>query len=144
VAAAVSEGRRSRVVPAARLLLLVLAIGTGWGAVAAAGGTGHASDMILAGPPAAMASAAPAALGPPDDRAGEAPRDAAAGRAGRNAASRSQARLDPRFAGCSKARAAGFGPYQRGLDPEYRWYPDGDGDGVACDGGAAQPVDAGL
>jgi hypothetical protein len=26
---------------------------------------------------------------------------------------------DPRFATCAKANAAGYGPYRRGVDPEY-------------------------
>ncbi|AEV86398.1 nuclease [Actinoplanes sp. SE50] len=41
--------------------------------------------------------------------------------------------LDPRFPNCAKARAAGYGPYHRGTDPEYDWYKDHDKDGVACD-----------
>ncbi len=28
--------------------------------------------------------------------------------------------------------AAGLGPYRQGRDAEYTWYPDADGDGVAC------------
>jgi len=40
---------------------------------------------------------------------------------------------DPRFATCSAAKAAGYGPYRRGIDPEYSWYRDGDGDGVVCE-----------
>lgn len=41
--------------------------------------------------------------------------------------------LDPRFRTCGDANAAGFGPYTRGIDPEYDWYIDRDGDGVACE-----------
>jgi hypothetical protein len=41
--------------------------------------------------------------------------------------------LDPRFDTCGAANAAGFGPYQRGVDPEYEWYIDRDRDGVACE-----------
>ena len=40
---------------------------------------------------------------------------------------------DPRFSSCTKAKAAGFGPYVKGEDPEYAWYRDGDGDGVDCE-----------
>jgi hypothetical protein len=40
---------------------------------------------------------------------------------------------DPRFDTCGAANAAGFGPYQRGIDPEYEWYIDRDRDGVACE-----------
>lgn len=42
--------------------------------------------------------------------------------------------LDPRFANCfQEARNAGYGPYVAGVDPEYGWYPDTDGDGIACE-----------
>jgi hypothetical protein len=42
-------------------------------------------------------------------------------------------RRDPRFDTCQEAVAAGYGPYRRGEDPEYKWYPDPDDDGVVCD-----------
>ena len=42
-------------------------------------------------------------------------------------------RLDPRFDWCYEANAAGYGNYQRGRDPEYDWYRDGDGDGWVCE-----------
>ena len=41
--------------------------------------------------------------------------------------------IDPRFSSCKAAMAAGYGNYRRGRDPEYAWYRDGDGDGVACE-----------
>lgn len=41
--------------------------------------------------------------------------------------------LDPRFRTCGDANAAGFGPYVRGIDPEYDWYIDRDRDGRACE-----------
>lgn len=41
--------------------------------------------------------------------------------------------LDPRFATCTAAKAAGYGPYYNGKDPEYAWYEDRDGDGVVCE-----------
>ncbi|MFB4309214.1 excalibur calcium-binding domain-containing protein [Actinomadura sp. GTD37] len=41
--------------------------------------------------------------------------------------------LDPRFATCAKANAAGYGPYYEGTDPEYAWYKDRDRDGVDCE-----------
>lgn len=40
---------------------------------------------------------------------------------------------DPRFDYCYQAKAAGYGPYYQGKDPEYAWYTDGDGDGVVCE-----------
>lgn len=41
--------------------------------------------------------------------------------------------LDQRYPYCSDAIAAGLGPYTEGIDPEYAWYRDGDGDGVVCE-----------
>jgi len=41
--------------------------------------------------------------------------------------------VDPRFATCKAAKAAGYGPYYRGKDPEYAWYRDADGDGIVCE-----------
>ena len=43
------------------------------------------------------------------------------------------AATDPRFGTCREAKAAGYGPYRRGSDPEYDWYRDADGDGVVCE-----------
>lgn len=40
---------------------------------------------------------------------------------------------DPRFRTCKEAKAAGFGHYVRGVDPEYHWYRDADNDGIACE-----------
>ncbi|UBH24368.1 DUF1524 domain-containing protein [Micrococcus porci] len=40
---------------------------------------------------------------------------------------------DPSFSSCRKAKAAGYGPYVQGVDPEYAWYRDGDGDGMNCE-----------
>ncbi|MET9339313.1 thermonuclease family protein [Nonomuraea sp. NPDC003804] len=40
---------------------------------------------------------------------------------------------DPQFRTCAAANAAGYGPYRRGVDPEYYWYEDRDGDGVVCE-----------
>jgi len=40
---------------------------------------------------------------------------------------------DPRFGTCGDAIAAGYGPYVRGVDPEYDWYIDRDGDGIVCE-----------
>ncbi len=41
--------------------------------------------------------------------------------------------LDPQFDTCGAAIEAGYGPYRVGVDPEYRWYKDGDSDGVNCE-----------
>jgi hypothetical protein len=43
------------------------------------------------------------------------------------------AETDPRFSSCAKAKAAGYGPYISGVDPEFAWYRDGDGDGTTCE-----------
>ncbi|MEJ3745558.1 excalibur calcium-binding domain-containing protein [Actinomycetes bacterium KLBMP 9797] len=40
---------------------------------------------------------------------------------------------DPRFDTCADAKAAGYGPYVRGKDPEYYWYRDQDKDGRVCE-----------
>lgn len=40
---------------------------------------------------------------------------------------------DPRFGTCSEANDAGYGPYRRGVDAEYSWYIDRDGDGIVCE-----------
>ena len=40
---------------------------------------------------------------------------------------------DPRFATCTAAKAAGYGPYYRSRDVEYGWYQDRDRDGVVCE-----------
>ncbi len=131
------DGRRRACERAARLVLLGLAVVTGWAAVAAAGGTGHAMHVQLAGPPSLTATAAPAPLSAAGDggQDAETGRAEAARRSSRGAASRSQDRLDPRLADCDAVRAAGLGPYRAGRDAEYRWYPDADGDGVVCDPG---------
>lgn len=42
--------------------------------------------------------------------------------------------LDPQFSSCKALHAAGYkGGYVNGVDPEYDWYRDGDGDGVVCE-----------
>ncbi|WP_433431953.1 PASTA domain-containing protein [Nonomuraea sp. CA-141351] len=40
---------------------------------------------------------------------------------------------DPRFDTCGEANAHGYGNYQKGVDPEYGWYEDRDGDGMVCE-----------
>lgn len=40
---------------------------------------------------------------------------------------------DPRYPTCAAAKKAGHGPYRRGIDREYSWYIDRDGDGVVCE-----------
>ncbi|MEU8802277.1 excalibur calcium-binding domain-containing protein [Spirillospora sp. NPDC048819] len=41
--------------------------------------------------------------------------------------------LDPRFDTCAEANAHGYGPYVKGVDPEYDWYHDADADGIDCE-----------
>jgi hypothetical protein len=123
------QQRGHRVTTAARLLMLVLAAVTGWVAVAAAGGTGHATDVTFAGPPS-LAATAPSLL--LDDTGVDGVSDS---RRSRDASSsRSQDRVDPRFPDCDDARESGFGPYRQGRDVEYDWYTDADDDGVTCEG----------
>lgn len=40
---------------------------------------------------------------------------------------------DPNYGSCKKAKAAGAGPYVKGVDVEYDFYRDGDGDGTVCE-----------
>lgn len=40
---------------------------------------------------------------------------------------------DPLFGTCGEANAHGYGPYQKGVDPEYDHYIDRDGDGRDCE-----------
>lgn len=40
---------------------------------------------------------------------------------------------DPDLGTCGAVIAAGLGPYRRGIDPEYAWYQDRDGDGIVCE-----------
>ncbi|XVQ11180.1 excalibur calcium-binding domain-containing protein [Spirillospora sp. CA-255316] len=40
---------------------------------------------------------------------------------------------DPRYGTCAAAKRAGLGPYRRGVDREYGWYEDRDGDGTVCE-----------
>jgi len=73
-----------------------------------------AQPLPAGGAPPAPAPASAAAQAPP------APAPTAA------------AGLDPRFPTCTAAKAAGYGPYVRGVDPEYAWYVDRNGDGTVC------------
>lgn len=42
--------------------------------------------------------------------------------------------LDPRFSSCAEAKRNGYNrKYVRGVDPEYSYYRDGDGDGIVCE-----------
>jgi hypothetical protein len=50
-----------------------------------------------------------------------------------NGGGSSNGATDDRYAYCYLATAAGLGPYYRGVDPEYSWYRDNDGDGVVCE-----------
>ncbi|MEV0974154.1 excalibur calcium-binding domain-containing protein [Microtetraspora glauca] len=43
-----------------------------------------------------------------------------------------QSREPGRYATCKEARAAGYGPYTKGVHKEYAWYVDANNDGVAC------------
>ena len=41
--------------------------------------------------------------------------------------------LDPIFGSCKEAKSAGYGPYRSGVNEEYKYYRDGDKDGIACE-----------
>lgn len=69
-------------------------------------------------------SCAPAALSLPNIKRATVP-DSQGGGGG--------TQTDPRFATCTAAIAAGYGPYEKGKNPEYWWYSDRDGDGVVCE-----------
>lgn len=56
-----------------------------------------------------------------------------AGGSGAGVIAQSSGGNDPRYSSCTKAKAAGYGPYHRGVDPEYSWYVDRDNDGIACE-----------
>lgn len=43
------------------------------------------------------------------------------------------AKTDPDMGTCKAAKAAGYGPYYKGKDPEYYYYNDRDHDGVVCE-----------
>ena len=45
---------------------------------------------------------------------------------------RKGAMLDPRFATCKAANGSGYGPYFKGINPEYLWYRDANSDGKVC------------
>lgn len=40
---------------------------------------------------------------------------------------------DPDMGSCKKAKAEGYGPYVEGVDEEYSFYRDADGDGTVCE-----------
>lgn len=40
---------------------------------------------------------------------------------------------DPQFDTCGEATDNGYGPYNRGKDPEYDWYRDADSDDIVCE-----------
>ena len=49
-------------------------------------------------------------------------------------ASQSARTPDPRFSSCAEAKRNGYNrKYVRGVDPEYYYYRDGDGDGTVCE-----------
>lgn len=46
----------------------------------------------------------------------------------------STSQLDPKFTSCAEAMRNGYKkPYVKGVNPEYAWYQDRDGDGVVCE-----------
>lgn len=51
----------------------------------------------------------------------------------RSATRRGTRSTDRRHGTCAEAIARGLGPYRRGIDREYNWYRDADGDGLVCE-----------
>jgi len=49
------------------------------------------------------------------------------------ATSVTNAQQDPRFSTCAEAKSHGYGPYTRGIDPEYYWYRDQNNNGIVCE-----------
>lgn len=78
-----------------------------------------APQRTPAGPP----SPATTSVTPPDGRAAEPGHEPPTPSDG----------LDPRFDTCAQANAWGYGPYVKGVDPEYDWYWDRDHDGIDCE-----------
>ncbi|WP_248959544.1 excalibur calcium-binding domain-containing protein [Sphaerisporangium perillae] len=81
-------------------------------------------------PPSATHTPGAVSRTSPAGQGGETPRTRSTG-----ASSRQTRTADPRFASCKQAHAANYGPYTKGVHPEYEWYVDGDHDGVACERG---------
>jgi hypothetical protein len=84
--------------------------------------SGDASTPVVGGA-TTMASPTPSA----------APESAIRNRGPGGTAPAGSSRTDRRYANCAQVIAAGLGPYRRGRDPEYAWYPDDDGDGWVCE-----------
>lgn len=118
----------------------------GSGAVGAAAPTPSTGPSATESPTTATQSPAPAAATPapaatrgggsPDGGGGSGGGDSGGdGSGGGGGSSPPGGRgVDPRFDTCEEAKAHGYGPYERGKDPEYNWYrdEDTDGDGVVC------------
>lgn len=45
----------------------------------------------------------------------------------------STGKTDPNMGTCKAAKAKGYGPYKKGVNPEYNFYRDGDKDGWVCE-----------
>jgi hypothetical protein len=60
-------------------------------------------------------------------------RDNTQAQPGTTSANSGSGSTDPRFSYCYEANDAGYGNYQRGVDPEYDWYRDSDSDGWVCE-----------
>ncbi|MFW7415756.1 GmrSD restriction endonuclease domain-containing protein [Demequina sp. SO4-18] len=67
------------------------------------------------------------------DNVGRAPDAEPTPRASPSRATTGEDALDPDLGTCKAAKAEGYGPYVRGVDPEYDYYRDGDGDGEVCE-----------
>ena len=95
------------------------------GGSAGAGAGAAVSQSAAPAPPPAPAPAPvppPASAAAPDPAPVPAPTQAAA-----------DAGTDPDMGTCKAAKAAGYGPYVEGQDPEYAFYRDADHDGQVCE-----------
>lgn len=93
------------------------------GDAAAVGSAAPATQAVVS--PTASTSAAPpevTATTPPTPRPSTTRRPTSPGQD-----------TDPRYGTCRAVKAHGYGPYYRGIDPEYSWYADADNDGVVCE-----------
>lgn len=100
---------------------------------AALAGCGVAARVPVPSRAPIVAASTPAEDAPEDEVAAEDPADAPVAPTPVETVPPATGADDPRFGTCREAIANGYGPYVRGVDPEYAWYRDADRDGVVCE-----------